>query len=132
MLAGLLLNLPRPDGDAPRNRRQRRDYAKALKEHHRKRLEEYLLKQENDKALTAELATAYKVLTGEVKAIERPIPEAAKVKAVKMVAPFRSSYADSPINFANMAVMKEDAKALLTLYYDVLDEDLLIILAEGA
>lgn len=123
MLAALLLNLPRggPDGDAPRNRGQRRAYHAYAKQHHKARLEEYLAKRRTDEELTRELMQAYDALRGN--------PQAAEALE-QIVSPFQMRDA-SGINFAGMAIMLEAAKELLTFYYALTDGELLLILASS-
>lgn len=125
MLAALLLNQPatKSGGDdvwRKRNRKQRREYVDKLVKHDELLREQWQERARIDREIRAELKEAYDRLRG----IERV---ADKVEAI--VAPYRDNRNPSePINWQWMVNRVEAVQQLLPLYYDLLDEEALLML----
>ncbi len=130
MLASLLANISldrRRGGDdvwLKRNRRSRREEMQRIRHEERERQKEYLLKRENEKKLTEELRFAYQKLTGTEKTAQA---------IAALVEPFTKQVGTKApeVDFAWISKELIIAKNILTLYYDILDEDLLLILASA-
>lgn len=126
MLAALLLNQPanaKQGGDdvwRKKNRKQRREYVDKLVKHDELLREQWRERAKIDREMRIELRDAYRALVGIKK-------HAQFVESV--VAPYRDNRdPQEPINWQWMVNSVVDVKPLLILYYDLLDEEALLLL----